>query len=404
MTQKNKNQIQNMDTMLQDKGISVIHFDIDALLSDISPDAPCGNDISYDIEFLQLEQLAQGTEETQVGDHIQEHEEPDWKKVEKQSLQLLEQSRDLRLILYLMVSRLCLKGLPGFYDGLALLLGIVKRYWNDLFPQLDPEDDNDPMERMNIIGSLSPPASMMSDQDVMKFIPRLMTVPLCKPDDVRLPHPSLKDFLVASGEVSVPETETKNFPSQQIIDAAFEQTDVHALQTTDQILQECIKNLQTLDHVLTEHVGSAMAPNFDRLDKILKQMQSKTSIYLERRGYGANTSFLKQTQDKIKTYFSGKQAPSDEPQKETQNMTPSPAVPENQPLSGQITSNQDIHKALDMIIVYYEQNEPSSPVPLFLKRAKRLVGRTFVDIIRNISPDAMPQVQMVSGEEESDDN
>lgn len=84
-------------------------------------------------------------------------------------------------------------------------------------------------------------------------------------------------------------------------------------------------------------------------------------------------------------------------------MKPSAAEPMEHQLSGQITSNQDIHKALDMIIVYYEQNEPSSPVPLLLKRAKRLVGRTFVDIIRNISPDAMPQVQMVSGEEEPAD-
>ena len=53
-----------------------------------------------------------------------------------------------------------------------------------------------------------------------------------------------------------------------------------------------------------------------------------------------------------------------------------------------------------MIISYYERSEPSSPVPLLIKRAKRLVGKSFVDIIRDISPDAMSQVQMVSGEED----
>lgn len=380
------------------------HFDLDAFLSEISPDTPCGEDISYDIEFLELERLAQGTEETQVGDYIHESEEPDWKTVKTQSLKLLERSRDLRLILYLTVSKLCLEGLPGFYDGLALLRGVVERYWDYLFPQLDPEDDNDPMERMNIIASLSPPPSVMSDQDVMKFIPRLMKVPLCKPDDVRLPHPSLRHFLVVSGEISVPESEAKDYPTQQLIDAAFEQADVHALQTTDQILHGCIEHLRTLDHVLIDHVGTAMAPNFNRLEQLLKQMQTKTGMYLERRGYGTNASLLKQTQNKIKTYFSGKQTPSDESLTDTKKMKPSAVEPLNQKLSGQITSNQDIHKALDMIIVYYEQNEPSSPVPLLLKRAKSLVGRTFVDIIRNISPDAMTQVQMVSGKEESTDN
>lgn len=146
-----------------------------------------------------------------------------------------------------------------------------------------------------------------------------------------------------------------------------------------------------------------MAPNFNRLEQLLKQMQTKTGMYLDRRGYGGKASLLKHTQDKIKTYFSGRQTPSEQSLTDIKKMENSENAPLNQSLSGQITSNEDIHKALDMIIVYYEQNEPSSPVPLLLKRAKRLVGRSFVDIIRNISPDAMTQVQMVSGEEEPND-
>ncbi len=382
----------------------MLHFDLDALLTEIAPDAPCGEDISCDIEFLELERLAQGTEETQVGDHIQESEEPDWKTVYQQSLKLLERSRDLRLILYLTVSKLSLDGLPGFYEGLALLRGVVERYWDHLFPQLDPDDDNDPMERINIIASISPPPSVMSDQDVMKFIPRLMKAPLCEPDDARLPHPCMRHFLVVSGEISVPEAKANEYPSQQLIDAAFEQTDIQALQITDQILHGCIEHLNALDHLLIDHVGSAMAPNFNRLEQLLKQMQTKTGMYLERRGYGTNISLLKQTQNKIKTYFSGKQSSSAEPRSDTPKIEVSPTESSHQKLSGQITTNQDVHKALDMIITYYEQNEPSSPVPLLLKRAKRLVGKTFVDIIRNISPDAMTQVKMVSGEEEPTDN
>jgi type VI secretion system protein ImpA len=381
----------------------VVPFDVDALLNDISTDAPCGEDVSYDIEFLELERLAQGTEETQVGDHIQEHEEPDWEKVTNLSLKLLERSRDLRLILYLTVSKLCLEGLPGFHDGLSLLRGVVERYWDHLFPQLDPEDDNDPMERINIIASLSPPPSVMSDQDTMKFISRLMDLPLCRPNDTRLPHPSLKHFLVASGEISISENNAKDFPPQPLIDAAFEQANVDELHATDLILRGCIDHIQSLDHLLVEHVGAAMAPNFNRLEQLLKQMQTKTGMYLDRRGYGGKASLLKHTQDKIKNYFSGRQTPSEQSLTDIKKMENSENAPLNQSLSGQITSNEDIHKALDMIIVYYEQNEPSSPVPLLLKRAKRLVGRSFVDIIRNISPDAMTQVQMVSGEEEPND-
>ena len=73
---------------------------------------------------------------------------------------------------------------------------------------------------------------------------------------------------------------------------------------------------------------------------------------------------------------------------------------QGQQLSGRLASNQDVLKALDMILAYYQQSEPSSPVPLLIKRAKRLVGKSFVDIIRDLSPDAMAQVKMVSGDED----
>ena len=135
----------------------MVQFDVEALLVEISPDAPCGEDISYDADFLELERLAQGKAETQVGDYIQESEEPDWKQVYKLSLELLGRSRDLRLILYLTAASLRLTGLSRLRDGLALLRGVVERYWDHLFPQLDPDDDNDPLERMNIISALSPP-------------------------------------------------------------------------------------------------------------------------------------------------------------------------------------------------------------------------------------------------------
>ena len=360
-------------------------FDIDALLAEISPDAPCGEDISYDLEFQELERIAAGTAETQIGDHIQEGEGADWKNVYKLSLKLIERSRDLRVILYLTASALRLNGLSGFRDGVLLLQGMVERYWEHVFPQLDPEDDNDPLERMNIISSLSPPATLMSDQDPMKFIPGLMEVPLCVPEDARLPHPSLRHILLASGELSPSEKEASSVPSAQLIEAAFEQADIDSLQATDRLLSDCIQHVSLLDNQLVDYVGAGSAPNLDRLKQLLKQMQSKTAAYLELRGYGSEGSAS--TDDGVS---------ADDPASDASQ----PAGVMGNALSGQISSDQDVLKALDMIINYYEKNEPSSPVPLVIKRAKRLVGRSFVDIIRDLSPDAISQVQLVSGESE----
>ena len=374
-------------------------FDVDALLTEISPDEPCGEDISYDVAFLELEQLAQGKAETQVGDYVQESEEPDWKQVYKLSLELLERSRDLRLILYLTASSLRLKGLSSFCDGLALLRGVVEHYWDHFYPQLDPEDDNDPLERINIIGSLSPPSTAMSDQDSMKFMAQLMEVPLCAPTDPRLPQVTLRQILMASGELPTPDTEASAVPSVQIIDAAFEQTDIENLQATDQILRTCIDHISALDAMLIDHVGAAAAPNFSRLELLLQQMQSKIAMYMEQRGYGSDAAPLGQGQADMQGEPDGEGGALNEPQAGTGSGNHPGRV-----LSGEVTSSQDVLKALDMIINHYEKREPSSPVPLLIKRAKRLVGRSFVDIIRDLSPDAMSQVQMVSGDTDQPDD
>jgi type VI secretion system protein ImpA len=224
-----------------------------------------------------------------------------------------------------------------------------------------------------------------------------MDVSLCKPDDPRLPNPCLRHILVASGELPTPKTKVGRIPTMQLIDAAFDQTEIETLQTTDQILRDSLAHLNALDNTLIERVGATASPDMSKLEHLLKQIQSKTGMYLERRGYGSDVSLLKQIQTKVGTYMERKRSNSNE---STGGRAPSVVGAPLQELTGQVTSKQEVLKALDMIVNYYEQNEPSSPVPLLIRRAKRLVGKSFVDIIRDLSPDAMSQVRMVSGESE----
>ena len=66
--------------------------------------------------------------------------------------------------------------------------------------------------------------------------------------------------------------------------------------------------------------------------------------------------------------------------------------------SGEIKSSQDVVALLQRICQYYERNEPSSPIPLLLRRAIRLVSKSFVDILRDLSPDALSKLELISGE------
>ena len=53
--------------------------------------------------------------------------------------------------------------------------------------------------------------------------------------------------------------------------------------------------------------------------------------------------------------------------------------------------------ALDAVAQFFRQNEPSSPIPLFLERAKRLVSKDFLEVLADIAPEAIPQARAAGG-------
>jgi len=62
-----------------------------------------------------------------------------------------------------------------------------------------------------------------------------------------------------------------------------------------------------------------------------------------------------------------------------------------------IASARDVSDALDAICAYYAACEPSSPVPVLLQRARRLVGKSFMEIIEDVAPDGAHQFRHLGG-------
>jgi len=71
-------------------------------------------------------------------------------------------------------------------------------------------------------------------------------------------------------------------------------------------------------------------------------------------------------------------------------------------LEGEIRSREDVLTLLQKICQYYDRTEPSSPVPLVLKRAARLAEMDFMQIMQDLSPDAISQIRIVTGEKEEE--
>jgi len=64
---------------------------------------------------------------------------------------------------------------------------------------------------------------------------------------------------------------------------------------------------------------------------------------------------------------------------------------------GGIKSRQDAIRAIDTIAAFFRQNEPSSPVPILLDRAKNLVGKSFLDALKEIAPEGVAAAKLAGG-------
>ena len=66
-------------------------------------------------------------------------------------------------------------------------------------------------------------------------------------------------------------------------------------------------------------------------------------------------------------------------------------------LPPELTSRREAERVLDIVCAYFERYEPSSPVPLLLRRAKGLISKNFVEIIRDVVPSGLKEAEGLEG-------
>jgi type VI secretion system protein ImpA len=336
---------------------------IDSLLQPVSADAPCGADLEYDPAFLELDRLSESKPEQQMGSTIVPAQEPDWKDVARRALELLP--KDLRIAAKVTRALLYTEGLAGFADGLTLMRGVVEKFWDGFYPKLDPEDNNDPTFRVNILMGLC---------DGPAFIDRVRLVPLVSARSFG--RFSLRDMAMASGELSPPAgTEA---PSSSAIDGAFNECPVPELQATADAVRSALDSLRAMEAFVGEKVGASDGPNFSKLTDVLRSAEKIMATRLLRRGVGVEAIAGEAGAEGA---VAGAVGPS---------------------MTGEINSRDDVLRVLDKVCSYYERVEPSSPIPILLQRSKRLVSANFLDIVRDIAPDGLSQVENLRGKDPSE--
>jgi type VI secretion system protein ImpA len=329
--------------------------DLESLLSPLPGEAPCGPDLEYDPAFLALQEAGAGKPEQQYGDTVIPAQGPDWPVVHEQALQLAARTRDLRLAVWLTRSGARLAGLAGAVRGLQLAQGLLERHWEHLHPQLDASDHDDPTARVNALLPLLHPAAGLADLRAASLTGARGAL-------------TVRDIELALGHAEPHAREP--VPTEegviQAVAAALAESPALA-----QTLQDGLAAVQALAGDLDRRLASTQGLEFAPLQKLLQCVAEAG----RRAAGGAPAGAASQVPAVL--------------------ATPSAIVVEAG--SGAIASREDAIRALERACEWIERNEPSNPAPLLIRRSQRLMNRNFIDIVRELLPEGLDQIEKLAG-------
>ncbi len=321
-----------------------------ALCEPLSADAPCG----VDLEDTQL--LASFDAFRVFGNDTPLRADIDWRDIRDQSVEALGKSRDLRLLAHLAVSTLRIDGLKAFCALLPVAESWLTQQWALVFPRVD----EDAVLRKNALNCFS---------DRMAVIDPLRRVVIAA--HRQLGSISLRDLELANGQLAPTEAD-KEVPTPAQIEATLAASPLEELTALAEDVAAATGALKKVAATMQEQAGFQSAPDFEPLLRPLARIHALLGEHLATR------------------------APASTAPQEGQAAA-SGTAPGAVAAPGEIASRQDALRAMDAIAAFFRKNEPSSPVPLLLDRAKRLVSKTFLEVLEDIAPESLAQVRQLGG-------
>jgi type VI secretion system protein ImpA len=336
------------------------------LLQPISADQPCGQNLedtpllaSFDGYRLYgrtkpLESAPEPDENAPKTVQDRDEKPPDWGEIKEKSLEALRLSKDLRLLAHLGTSLLRTDGLPAFLDTVKIASDWLNSYWDTTYPPVD----GDGIVRRSALNCFADPIAV---------IDALRKAPLVKSRQ----HGtfSLRDIDIASGQLAPGKAEAR--PDESLINGAFSSVPLPELTELHQRVNDATQSLKTIDAKMREEVGTEAAPSFDLLSAQLTKIDRVLRAQIAARPDAAPMEGVE-----------GEAGPAGQPAAG---------------FSGAVRSRQDAIRALDAVADYFRHNEPSSPVPMFCERAKRLISMGFLEMLADIAPDAVAQARAAGG-------
>lgn len=328
-------------------------------MQEASESPPCGPNLEHDLSFFELEEAARAKPEQSIGDAVKPGEEPKWSQVVELSQAILGRSKDLRAAIYLTRGLVRTEGITGLTVGLGLVHGLLERYWDNVHPLLEADMDNDPTERINALTPLADVETLVKDIRDSDLVSSRVHGRL-QAREVEIALGRLVALATADATPARPLHEVHS-----LIAAAFAEE-----RTVPTALREAQDHVTAIQTLVADRVGAERSVDLKPLTQTIGSLIEACDVALGV-GNAAEGS-----------------------QEETNGQGPTV-------IAGELRSRQEAIRALDLVCRYLERHEPTNPAPLFIRRAQRLMTKNFMDIVKDLLPDSLANLERLTGEPET---
>jgi type VI secretion system ImpA family protein len=330
---------------------------LDDLLAPLEGESACGEDLRYEGLYDSIADLRKEDDpDAPRGVWEADVRQADWAAVRKLAEEALtSRTKDLQVAAWLTESLGHLRGLAGLAEGLELMARLCALYWPDLYPLLDPDDDE--MEgRMGPVEWISKTVRIA-----------ITTMPLTDPVGTERVRYTWQNWVQAQRLEAVAATDTKKFeaavkkgsiPLSRFTSAAAN-TPVDFYKQWMAGLRQVRGALESLKGVLDDEAGG-YAPSFRDTIDLLREMTAMVERLLADRGIGERAVPAAPAEDG----GDGDDRPG--------SLGPATDGGADGPLLARpIASRQEAYDLLLAAANYLSAIEPHSPAPYLVKRAVR---------------------------------
>jgi type VI secretion system protein ImpA len=286
---------------------------------------------------------------------------PEWVEIRERTRDLLAQSKDLRVLPLYAAALLRTDGPYVFCQVVTVAAAWLDDYWESVYPLAT----DDTIERQ---GALSCFADQFGIVDALRRMPLVSSR--------QHGRFSLRDI-----ESAVARNAGESTAAQKAVEAAFDEVRVSDLVADRAHVNDAIQALKRMDARIRAS-DPEPALSFELLSGLLVKLDRVLRAQLARRPESGVTDTLG--------------GDSTSPGEPASDEGLAPGTSEGG-ATGPIRSRQDAIRVLEAVATFFEQTEPSSPVPLLLNRAKRLVSKSFMEVLADIAPGALSEARTASG-------